>query len=177
MIHLIIIPPNDEITPVIMCSSSQYLEDAVAAAKRAVEFDNDGKTDAAVYFYNVSSKLLTKAAYECEDKKDALIAKAEEYSQRAAALEESKDRTMDDCRNESIQIQKQYKFLMQQALDADGAGVKDTAIELYSNAIEYVTKHPELMQGELKELALNALDRAETLKGTCSFVCIYFVNI
>lgn len=54
---------------------------------------------------------------------------------------------------------------MQQAIDEDEQGDKDDAIDLYAKAVEYVTKYPELMQGELRRIALQALDRAETLKG------------
>lgn len=54
---------------------------------------------------------------------------------------------------------------MQQAIEEDEQGDKDDAIQLYAKAVEYVTKYPELMQGELRSIALQALDRAETLKG------------
>ncbi|GJQ86062.1 hypothetical protein Trydic_g10262, partial [Trypoxylus dichotomus] len=148
-----------------MCAPSQYLEDAISYATRAVEFDRDGKIDPAIYFYTVSSKLLLKAAGECPQRQDSLRGKSREYKARADALEESKNKPAVDYKDESKQKQKRYKFLMQQALDADAAGLKDTAVELYTNAIEFVTQNPELMQGELKELAINALERAESIKG------------
>ncbi|KAI4456313.1 calpain-7 [Holotrichia oblita] len=148
-----------------MCAPSQYLEDAISYARRAVEFDRDGQIDPAIYFYSVSSKLLLKAAGECPERQESLLAKSKEYNARATALEESKNKPAVDYKDESKQKQKRYKFLMQQALDADAAGLKDTAVGLYTDAIEFVTQNPELMQGELKELAIKALERAETLKG------------
>lgn len=71
----------------------------------------------------------------------------------------------DKEQHEKTLIIKQCYFLLQQAIDEDEQGDKDDAIELYAKAVEYVTKYPELMQGELRRIALQALDRAETLKG------------
>lgn len=149
-----------------MCAPSQYLEDAVSYAMRAVEFDSNGQVEPAIYFYTVSSKLLAKAASECPERRESLLLKSKEYKDRAIALEEGKNKPEEeDFKDENKQKQKRYKFLMQQALDADAAGLKDTAVGLYTDAIEYVTQNPELMQGELKELAIKALERAESLKG------------
>lgn len=54
---------------------------------------------------------------------------------------------------------------MQQAIEEDEHGDKMDAIELYAKAVEYATSYPDILQGELKTLALQALERAETLKG------------
>lgn len=160
-----------------MCTRSQYLEDTLSYVTRAVEFDRNGKIEPAIYFYTVSSKLLQKAANECPERQDSLLNKSREYKERSNALEEAKQKPVTDYKDENKQRQKQYKFLMQQALDADAAGLKDTAINLYTNAIEYVTQNPELMQGELKELAIQALERAESLKGKhLLYFCLIKLN-
>lgn len=78
--------------------------------------------------------------------------------------------------------------MLQQAIEEDEQGDKDDAIQLYAKAVEYVTKYPELMQGELRRIALQALDRAETLKGKLKikivtvfmfylFHCYFVLNI
>lgn len=150
-----------------MSSPIQFIEDAVAAAKRAVQFDSEGKQEPAAYFYRVSAKLLTRAAELSEpDKVETLHQKAIEYSNRAAVLEElAKEGAKPDVEDPMKQRLQRCHFLLQQALDADVEGLKDVAVDLYTNAIEYVTKHPELMRGELKELIMEALERAEHLKG------------
>nr|XP_022900986.1 calpain-7-like [Onthophagus taurus] len=147
-----------------MCSPSQYFEDAIAYARRAVEFDQNGQVEPAIYFYRVSAKLLENAADECEERKETYLLKSEEYKNRALTLEEMKKNQAEDCSDEVKQLQKRYKFLVQQALDADSAGLKDTAVNLYTNAVECVTKHPELMK-DFKDLTLKCLERAEELKG------------
>lgn len=150
-----------------MSSPTQFIEDAVAAAKRAVQFDSEGQREPAAYFYKVAAKLLERAAaISSPDKGDSLHKKALEYSTRANSLDEQEESgnepVVEDVTKQRL---RRCHFLLQQALDADGAGLKDTAVELYTNAIEYVTHCPELMQGELKDLILQALERAEDLKG------------
>lgn len=150
-----------------MSSPAQFIEDAIAAAKRAVQFDSDRQYEPAAYFYKVSAKLLFKAADLSEpDKAEALRSKAEEYNGRGDALDElTKEERKPDEEDLTKQRLQRCHFLLQQALDADMEGFKDTAVELYTKAIEYVTKHPELMHGELRELVIKALERAEDLKG------------
>lgn len=149
-------------------SATPYIEDAVAAARRAVEFDAAGQQEPAAYFYKVASKLLKKAAEYSEqpDKAASLDRKADEYHARADELQNQKDsENKIEAEDPHRQKLKRCHFLLQQGLEADAAGLGDTAVELYTNAIEYVTHNPELMQGELKELVLQALERAEDLKG------------
>lgn len=150
-----------------MSSPTQFIEDAVAAAKRAVQFDSDRKFEPAAYFYKVAAKLLYKAADLSEpEKAEALRRKATEYHSRGDALD---DLTKEERRPDEEDLTKQRlqrcHFLLQQALEADAEGFKDSAVELYTKAIEYVTQHPDLMHGELKELVIKALERAEDLKG------------
>lgn len=151
-----------------MSSPSQFLEDAIESAKRAVQFDSDGKAEPAAYFYNVAARLLLKAAEasENDDKSESLKVKAQEYEARAQSLQDLQNQSGEDFHEDMHkQRVRQFRFLIQQALDADGADLKSTAIELYTNAIEFVTNYPDLMQNEIKDLVLQALERAEELKG------------
>lgn len=149
-----------------MASPCQFLEDAIAAAKRAVQFDSDGQYEPAAYFYKVSAQLLLKAAdVSPTEKAESLRAKSIEYKDRAQSLESMKHEERVFHEDKHKTLLKRFYFLMQQALDADAADFKGTAVQLYTNAIEFVTKNPELMQGETKGLALQALERAEILKG------------
>lgn len=159
-----------------MASSAQLLEDAIAAATRAVHFDSSQQFEPAAYFYKVSGQLLQKAADVSEPQKaESLRAKANEYLERSATLQ---NQVTVDCRNvredANRQRLKRCKFLILQALDADSAGMKDVAIELYTNAIEYVTHYPELLHGEIRDVVLQALERAEELKGLFMFDVLIF---
>lgn len=145
----------------------QLIEDAVEAARRAVQFDSNGQQDPAIYFYNIAAKNLHHAAQISEpDKAQSLSKKALEYAARAAALTNAKN-SQTPVIQEDVHKQRMRRchFLLEQALDADAAGLKDDAIQLYANAIEYVTHNSELLQGELKELIIRGLERAEELKG------------
>lgn len=149
-------------------SSRPFIEDAVASAKRAVAFDGEGMFDPAIYFYNAAASLLRKAADvdETSDKTAPLITKANEYEERAKALLETKrNKPPEFQRDEKKQKLKRFQFLMEQALDADAADLKETAVDLYSDAIEFCTKNPEIMQGEVRDLVMQALERAEAIKG------------
>jgi calpain-7 len=148
-------------------SPIQFIEDAIEAARRAVQFDSEGQLEPAIYFYKVASKLLINAAGVSEpDKAESLRHKSLEYSNRSVTLENIKNKQYNPIAEDvHKQRLRRCHFLFQQALDADSEGLKDTAVELYTQAIEYVTHYPELMQGDLKDVALQALDRAEELKG------------
>lgn len=150
-----------------MGSPAQLIEDAVAAATRAVHFDSSHQSEPAAYFYRVSGKLLQKAAEVSEpDKAGSLQAKADEYFQRATTLQNQLNEGNKNVQeDENRQRLKRCKFLILQALDADSAGLKDVAVELYTNAIEYVTHYPELLNGDIRDVVLQALERAEELKG------------
>lgn len=155
-----------------MSSPAQFIEDAVAAARRAVQFDSDGQHEPAAYFYQVATKLLERAAELSEpEKAETLHTKALEYNNRAKELDNvrnnEKEPMVEDVTKQRL---KRCHFLLQQALDADSAGLKETAVNLYTKAIEYVTQYPELMQGELRELVMQALERAEDIKGICNIV-------
>ncbi|KAF5270607.1 hypothetical protein FQA39_LY01345 [Lamprigera yunnana] len=145
----------------------QLIEDAVESARRAVQFDGNGQYDPAIYFYNIAAKNLQLAADISEPKKaHSLRSKGNEYAERATALINVKN-TQAHVIKEDVHKQRKRRchFLLQQALDADSAGLKDTAVDLYANAIQYVTENPELLHSELKDAIISALERAEELKG------------
>ncbi|EFA09011.1 calpain-7 [Tribolium castaneum] len=142
------------------------IEDAVEAAKKAVQFDQEGKTEASIYYYEAASALLERAATSLDsDKAKSFKTKSNEYKNRALELQNARntDHKVESDTNKQ-QLQKGY-FLLQEAIEEDESGDKSDAIELYAQAIEFITKNPDLMQGELKQLALQALERAEALKG------------
>ncbi|KAF5296503.1 hypothetical protein FQR65_LT01492 [Abscondita terminalis] len=145
----------------------QLIEDAVESARRAVQFDSNGQHDPAIYFYNIAAKNLEQAAaLSSGTKAQSLREKSQEYANRVAALiniKNSQARLIQE--DVHRQRRKRCHFLLQQALDADSADNKEAAVDLYANAIEYVTQNPELLQGELKEVIIRALERAEELKG------------
>ncbi|KAB0794256.1 hypothetical protein PPYR_13876 [Photinus pyralis] len=145
----------------------QLIEDAVEAARRAVQFDSNGQQDPAIYFYNIAAKNLNQAAQISEpEKAQSLSKKAQEYAARAATLTNAKN-SQTHVIQEDVHKQRMRRchFLLEQALDADAAGLKDDAIQLYANAIEYVTQNSELLHGELKDVIIRGLERAEELKG------------
>lgn len=159
-------------------SSKPFVEDAIASAKRAVAFDGEGMLDPAIYFYNAAANLLEKAAELSEpEKSDGYHSKANEYKERAKALQEAKanQKTHFKC-DEKKQKLKRIQFLMEQALDADNAGLKDTAVELYTNAIEFCTTNPDIFQGEVRDLVMQALERAEAIKGKVNVPIIRHVS-
>lgn len=154
-----------------MTEIAQLLEDAIEASKRAVQFDSTGKQEAAAaYFYKVAAQLLEKAAnIEAGAKSLAWLEKAREYRDRAAILQEidsSHQKRVIKHSDGSQQLAKCY-FLFQQGLDADEAGLKDTAVDLYTQAVELALKQNEdpNVKAKLMKVAKQALERAEELKG------------
>lgn len=56
--------------------------------------------------------------------------------------------------------------MLRSALDADEQGRKEEAIELYSNAVEMILKVSDpTLREKLNKYAVNALERAEELRG------------
>lgn len=151
-----------------MSSPTNLMDNAVEAAKKAVQFDEAGESHIAAYYYEAASRLLTQAGLTAEpDKQESLSKKATQYKNRAGELRNKtpEELNVDEASNAKSTKLKQCYFLLQQAIDEDEQGDKEDAIELYAKAVEYVTENPELMQNELKKLALQALERAEELKG------------
>lgn len=159
-----------------MSSPGNIVENAVEAAKKAVQFDEVGETNIAAYYYEAASRLLLQAALVAEaDKQESLNTKAAQYKNRANELRNKtpEEHNINETDNAKKIKLKQCYFLLQQAIDEDEQGDEENAIELYAKAVEYVTENPEIMQGELKRLTLQALERAEELKGKeLLFMCV-----
>lgn len=152
-----------------MSSVSELVQNAVEAARKAVQFDQNNQYSPAIYFYETAAKLLNQAAaVSSPEKSVSLTQKSSEYKYRAEELRETKTAKNTIIQNEDeekLKVKRGY-FLLQQAIDEDESGDTEDAIELYTKAIEYITQNPSLLQGDLKDLALRALERAEKLKGT-----------
>ncbi|KAF7284586.1 hypothetical protein GWI33_021868 [Rhynchophorus ferrugineus] len=155
-----------------MSNASKLVENAITAAKIAVKFDQEGRKEPSIYYYDAAANILKQAINQLddEDKKAPLLKKIIEYQKRIQTLRESiktEEKLIPENKEESDKrtIVKKCYFLLQQAIEEDEQGDAKDAIELYANAVEYITKYPEVLQGELKQLTLQALERAEFLKG------------
>ncbi|KAL0839091.1 hypothetical protein ABMA28_017070 [Loxostege sticticalis] len=142
------------------------LLNAAEAASLAVQFDQMGETDKAVECYRTAARSLDRARDSVPpEKRQEIREKVQEYLERASFLQEQKDVAQQAEVERSLQ---QCYFLMQQALDADEADLKDLALQLYTQAVELAvtvkSSDPEI-KAKVKGLASQALDRAEELKG------------
>lgn len=158
-----------------MTSTKQLLEDAIQASRRAVHFDQAGKQEsAASYFYVVAAQLLEKAAgIDGTQKAHLWLEKAVSYRGRAAELRdiENEHQKRDVIKSGCKQQLERCHFLLIQGLEADESGEKETAVRLYTQAIELAIQHKSEdpnMNEKLKYVARQALDRAELLKGIYS---------
>lgn len=145
--------------------STHILDTAVEAAKKAIQFDQEGLIDPSIYYYEAAARLLEQVSISEPDKAEAFEPKISDYKSRAQALRDSNKTSELIKEDESEQRKRQCYFLMQQAIASDESGDKEDAIEMYTQAIEYATQYPDLMQSDLRALVLQALDRAEILKG------------
>ncbi|XP_012140109.1 calpain-7 [Megachile rotundata] len=141
------------------------LEDAQNAARKAVQFDTNNQYKQALYYYNISVKYLAELQDPMYDQKIS------EYKERISLIQKLLDEDEQKCLKAQSVHQSELqrcKFLINQAQDADEAGLKDIAVKLYTNAAEFglsiKTTDTEL-KGKITALVRLALDRAESLKG------------
>ncbi|CAG0915683.1 unnamed protein product [Notodromas monacha] len=155
-------------------SGAMSLEDAADYAFAAVKFDETGNFDAAIFYYRAAAETLDTFG------KDGGVLSAEweqkrsSYVDRLNLLLHSRDERNVSGDNVA-KAQKsgpssRAKFLLSQALDADEAGAVDTALELYTDAVQQCIEakkqcSDQSQANELQKLALQALERAEVLKG------------
>ncbi|XP_045498046.1 calpain-7-like [Colias croceus] len=141
-------------------------ENATEAASLAVQFDQTGQSEKAVECYRTAARLLDRVCNQfLPERQTEIRKKVKEYLARATFLQEQKEKAQQaDCERG---LQKCY-FLMQQALDADEANLKDLALQLYTQAVELAvsvkSSDPDV-KARVKGLAEQALDRAEEIKG------------
>uniref|UniRef100_A0A8D8ZR91 Calpain-7 n=1 Tax=Cacopsylla melanoneura TaxID=428564 RepID=A0A8D8ZR91_9HEMI len=151
-------------------------EEVINAAQMAVKFDEDNQNEIASYYYQAAARFLIETANSSSDENSgAWKEKAQQYLNRAEQL---KDKKIKESKSESVKskdevLSEKCHFLLSQALDADEAGLKDTAVQLYMESIEFsLNAKKEISDGQIQQklsnLAKQALDRAEELKGISS---------
>ncbi|XKL65661.1 hypothetical protein PGB90_009081 [Kerria lacca] len=164
-----------------------YAKDAITISKRAVEYDTNGQSRAAIYFYKQAVRLLDLALSEEPNHIDAKswIIKSHEYENRAQLLQyqvDSEATRLTSGLNKYVVQLKQCHFLLKQALDADEASLYETALELYTRAVDLaISTKKEISDAEmvtkLKNIACQALERAEKLKQHVSQISVSNQNI
>ncbi|XP_028835821.1 calpain-7 [Denticeps clupeoides] len=144
-------------------------QDAVKFAKCAVSFDQKGKYNEAVFYYKEAAQALIYAGM-AGSKLDAIQDKVNEYLDRVQALHNAVQAQSSDPlkTKHQLDLERAY-FLVTQAFEEDEKSNSDEAIELYMQAVELCIQASNevtdlTLQGKLKQLARQALDRAEGLK-------------
>ncbi|XP_069359715.1 calpain-7-like isoform X2 [Maniola hyperantus] len=139
---------------------------ATEAASLAVTFDQTGQSEKAVECYRTAARLLDRVSSHVSPESQAdLRQKVKEYLGRATFLQEQNERAQQE---DSERLMQKCYFLMQQALDADEANLKELALQLYTQAVELAVSvkvsNPDI-KTRINGLAAQALDRAEEIKG------------
>lgn len=149
------------------CTALEH--DAVNFAKTAVNYDQNGKYNEAVFYYKEAAQALLYAAM-AGSKLEGLQNKVNEYLDRVQALHGAgQAQTSDPLKTrEQVDLERAH-FLVTQAFEEDEKGNVDEAIELYTQAVELCIHtsnqtQDQVLQNKLKQLARQALDRAEGLK-------------
>uniref|UniRef100_A0A8C5BKC7 Calpain catalytic domain-containing protein n=1 Tax=Gadus morhua TaxID=8049 RepID=A0A8C5BKC7_GADMO len=149
------------------CTALEH--DAVKFAKTAVTCDHNGKYNEAVFYYKEAAQALIYADM-AGSKLDGIQDKVNEYLERVQALHNAvQGQSIDPLKSRQQVDLERAHFLVTQAFQEDEKGNGDEAIELYSQAVELCiqtsNETTELtVQTKLKQLALQALERAEGLK-------------
>uniref|UniRef100_A0A3B4EFF6 Calpain catalytic domain-containing protein n=1 Tax=Pygocentrus nattereri TaxID=42514 RepID=A0A3B4EFF6_PYGNA len=149
------------------CSALEL--DAVKFAKSAVVHDQKGKYNEAIFFYKEAAQALIYAGM-AGSKLENIQGKVNEYLERVQTLLSAVQAQSSDPlkTKHQLDLERAY-FLVTQAFEEDEKGNSDEAIELYSQAVELCIQassetSDQALQGKLKQLARQALDRAEGLK-------------
>lgn len=147
--------------------------DAVKFAKSAVLNDQQGKYNEAVFYYKEAAQALIYAGM-AGSKLENIQDKANEYLDRVQALLSAvQAQSSDPLKSKhQLDLERAY-FLVTQAFEEDEKENADEAIELYTQAVELCIQasnetSDQALQGKLKQLARQALDRAEGLKDSLS---------
>uniref|UniRef100_A0A3Q2VLS9 Calpain 7 n=1 Tax=Haplochromis burtoni TaxID=8153 RepID=A0A3Q2VLS9_HAPBU len=141
--------------------------DAVTFAKTAVTYDQNGKYNEAVFYYKEAAQALIYAGM-AGSKLDGIQEKVNEYLDRVQALHNAAQKSDPLKSRHQVDLERAH-FLVTQAFEEDEKGNDDEAIELYTQAVELCIKtsnetSEQVLQNKLKQLARQALDRAEGLK-------------
>ncbi|XP_043919936.1 calpain-7 [Protopterus annectens] len=143
--------------------------DGFRFAKLAVLNDQNGNYREAVFFYKEAAQALIYANIAgsiLENIQD----KVNEYLNRVEALHSAVQAEVSaPLKSKQLLDLERAHFLVTQAFDEDEKGNVDEAVELYTEAVELCIKTANettepVLQVKLKQLASQALDRAENLK-------------
>ncbi|KAK1173538.1 calpain-7 isoform X1 [Acipenser oxyrinchus oxyrinchus] len=147
--------------------------DAVKFAKSAVFNDQNGKYNEAVFYYKEAAQALIYARM-AGSKLENIQDKISEYLDRVEALHTAvQAQSIDPLKSKhQLDLERAY-FLVTQAFEDDENGNVEEAVELYTQAVELCIEtanetSDQTLQLKLKQLARQALDRAEGLKDTLS---------
>ncbi|XP_062278535.1 calpain-7 [Scomber scombrus] len=149
------------------CSALEL--DAFTFAKTAVTYDQKGKYNEAVFYYKEAAQALIYAGM-AGSKLDGIQDKVNEYLDRVQALHNAfQAQKIDPLKSRQQVDLERAHFLVTQAFEEDEKGNGDEAIELYTQAVELCIKtsndtSDQALQTKLKQLARQALERAEGLK-------------
>ncbi|XP_061573566.1 calpain-7 [Cololabis saira] len=143
--------------------------DAVKFAKTAVTYDQNAKYNEAVFYYKEAAQALIYAGM-AGSKLEGIQDKVNEYLDRVQALHNAVQAQKRDPlkSREQVDLERAH-FLVTKAFEEDEKENDDEAVELYTQAVELCIKtsnetSDSALQTKLKQLAHQALDRAEGLK-------------
>ncbi|XP_054847839.1 calpain-7 isoform X1 [Eublepharis macularius] len=146
-------------------------QDAVKFAQLAVRRDQGGRYQEAVFYYKEAAQALIYAAMAGSTLEN-IPGKISEYLDRVQALYSAvPSQKVDPLKSKQQMDLERAHFLVTQAFDEDDKGNTEEAVELYTEAVELCLKtanetSDSVLQTKLKQLARQALDRAEELKDT-----------
>ncbi|XP_062473196.1 calpain-7 isoform X3 [Pezoporus occidentalis] len=147
--------------------------DAVRFAQLAVQRDHSGRYQEAVFYYKEAAQALIYAGMAGSNLEN-IQEKINEYLERVQALHSAvQSQNTDPLKSKQQLDLERAHFLVTQAFDEDDKDNAEEAIELYTEAVELclktATETSEAgLQSKLKQLARQALDRAEALKESTS---------
>ncbi|XP_074844402.1 calpain-7 isoform X3 [Carettochelys insculpta] len=147
--------------------------DAVKFAQLAVQRDQGGRYQEAAFYYKEAAQALIYAGMAGSNLEN-IQEKINEYLERVQALYSAvQSKNIDPLKSKQQLDLERAHFLVTQAFDEDDKGNAEEAIELYTEAVELCLKTANetsdaVLQSKLKQLARQALDRAEALKESMS---------
>ncbi|XP_036756881.2 calpain-7 isoform X3 [Manis pentadactyla] len=142
--------------------------DAVQFARLAVQRDHEGRYSEAVFYYKEAAQALIYAEM-AGSSLEHIQEKINEYLERVQALHSAvQSKSADPLKSKHQLDLERARFLVTQAFDEDEKGNIEDAIELYTEAVDLCLKTSyetadKTLQNKLKQLARQALDRAEVL--------------
>ncbi|XP_040819030.1 calpain-7 isoform X5 [Ochotona curzoniae] len=142
--------------------------DAVQFARRAVRSDHEGRYSEAVFYYKEAAQALIYAEM-AGSSLEHIQDKINEYLARVEALHSAvQSKNADPLKSKHQLDLERAHFLVTQAFDEDEQGHVEDAIQLYTEAVDLCLKTSyetadKTLQNKLKQLARQALDRAEAL--------------